>query len=711
GDRSIKELKEAFSQNPLLFLSEKFETIQKNVNAAEQALTDVQTKISSPGVFDNSPKADVYQTAIKEQSNGLADMQGLIFGSGDIGAACRDLKPVLDLENATAIEAKKTECAGRLIDLLIDNIVNYRCGLLNRAQITDAGQFVAERASIDNQRKNIAQENCSYGSVSGVKNPPIACPTHFCLDPSDPTHWGATNDALDPICAKETGKTGPDGQDTDGNGLVLFNHIVWDTTDYPEVGSRQWPPQTRCLDSQAGLLQGYAQKYQGAQQLCIATQARAGALDDLKVELEKIDVDPNKALQILQTKCSELEKQRSIKADCENFELVEKALQNKCIGVGKCSGCEDPQCSEDGICKCGNDIDTGSQTAFACFRQMGNYYCRECCEAIRARAAQGLCKKTENGIERGVLGCRGNPFALLPSLKNGFGAYWDNLAKWAKGEYVPDLTNEDNSEDLVKVKDACENRVQDLKTSLDGVMKVYSILMGIKSAYGIYQGIENIQTSYFGVMEQIDGFVRSLQNAQEDISRIWNEDNAGWQETTGGFDVKPLACVSHPAVSYNNNQKLTGPAGGPVCPAVDGLYLNLQDKFTSVRQAVLQLDLSRKTTKTQYLQSIAGIDLPFSVKLWQKQAVRYHDIDPLYDKATRIRWQSSFVWALATMVDFASQNCTCGESWCKMPLCISGIPLTLAPMKNANCYLTWIMRYPMMAVADKLGEDLEEYYK
>lgn len=691
GDTEIKDLqdlKDAFQRNPLIFQSGIFRTVQQNLDAIDVYLRDAAGKMVTSGVFGREARANTYQTAITNvRDQNLYDLQRMIFGDGDTGNACRDLGPLLSLETIKDKDGNETidtkgeelRCQTRKTDLLNNQDVIAKCQVLERADTTDLEAtpeaLQAEYEKLKTPRMNIVQENCNDGTT-----PSIVCPMWFCLDPDDPTYWGANNHLIDPFCIRE------EKYPKEGDGIIYKGNIVWDTNVHQTDGERVWPPPTKCLGQS-----GYAQKYLGAQELCLQTQTRMQALQEL-INLMRSGI----TIQGLTETCQQLEAQRDLKAECETFSTVEKAVQRGWWGWGndKCDelpacGCaalkgEKPQCDTYGDCRCQGEVSTGDNQVLACQQSAGIYYCRECCQAIAKRLNDGLCKhKDADGIERGVLNC---------------GLFAGRL---------PDLTSEGQAENLAKVREACQNRVKDLKSSLDGVMKVYSILIGVKSATGIYHGIQALSLGKADILAKLNLFVQKLEGMQKSITEAWNSENPeGIDSMTGGLKVKPLACVSHPAISYANGVESSGARGGQVCPNVDTLFGSLEQQFNSIRQSLQQLDLSRRVISPHYLQ-IGSLRL----RTWDNLPVVYESINPLYDKADRIKWQASFVWALATALDFANQNCTCGQSWCKLPFCFSGLPFTLEPLKNASCLLVWTMREPMISVANKLEQDLASYFK
>jgi len=42
---------------------------------------------------------------------------------------------------------------------------------------------------------------------------------------------------------------------------------------------------------------------------------------------------------------------------------------------------------------------------------------------------------------------------------------------------------------------------------------------------------------------------------------------------------------------------------------------------------------------------------------------------------------------------------------------VSGIPLTITPLKKPECSLVWLLRYPLGGLAASMEEQLQEQYK
>jgi hypothetical protein len=138
---------------------------------------------------------------------------------------------------------------------------------------------------------------------------------------------------------------------------------------------------------------------------------------------------------------------------------------------------------------------------------------------------------------------------------------------------------------------------------------------------------------------------------------------------------------------------------------VANLYSQLQAQFSQIRQQLNAIDNAyHKNTEVI-------VPLPWDkafVKLGTVYTDKYESIKPMFDRADELKQSAQFVWALATALNFASENCTCGMSYCKIPFCISGLPLTLAPLKDPYCALVWMLRTPMVNMAEQLENDLNK---
>jgi len=186
--------------------------------------------------------------------------------------------------------------------------------------------------------------------------------------------------------------------------------------------------------------------------------------------------------------------------------------------------------------------------------------------------------------------------------------------------------------------------------------------------------------------------------------------------TGDNFDFKPVSCVAQPMLSYAGGGKaITGPNGGQVCPNVSEQFGQLDANFKMVRENFRMIestmvvpslnigyfkDTNNKDKLEIEISGLANVDPDLA-----------DVIEPIYTRAKHIKEASQMLWALATAINFANENCTCGESYCpmlgKIPLCISGLPLTYQPLKEPFCHLVWTLRYPLGSLAEKIKQDIE----
>ena len=234
-------------------------------------------------------------------------------------------------------------------------------------------------------------------------------------------------------------------------------------------------------------------------------------------------------------------------------------------------------------------------------------------------------------------------------------------------------------------------------------MKVYSVLLGIKSGTLFFRGIRTSIEDTKRAYQSAQKLVAMIEELPKELKRI---SELPADEGGGGISFTPVKCISNPAVGYKG---ITSPQGGPVCPRIDYLFSIIESSFAIMRQNLNHIDLLRKEEKhwtveigqlrmsllKTYL-TYNGLEGPF-----------YYSVNKLYKDAEKIKKKTQNVWALATAINFANQNCTCGESYCELPFCISGIPLTPSPLKDPYCYLVYILRYPFLHQV----EVLEGYIK
>jgi hypothetical protein len=189
----------------------------------------------------------------------------------------------------------------------------------------------------------------------------------------------------------------------------------------------------------------------------------------------------------------------------------------------------------------------------------------------------------------------------------------------------------------------------------------------------------------------------------------------------GGWQVKEIArCVVNPAYSIHRvdvggNPSIieqTGPKGGPVCGETSSHFSAVETQFSIVRKKLQDIDLSRRNLGVADLFRITlGKIIPGMDDKLEKGdygAIKYSSITPVYDRVKQIRNTARLVWAISTAINFTSSNCTCGQSFCLFPVCISGLPLTIEAITNPFCYLTYMLRHPLLNAIEKLETELGE---
>ena len=199
---------------------------------------------------------------------------------------------------------------------------------------------------------------------------------------------------------------------------------------------------------------------------------------------------------------------------------------------------------------------------------------------------------------------------------------------------------------------------------------------------------------------------------------------SGSSGLSGGWKIKEIArCVVSPAYSVHRVNKhiikQTGPKGGPVCGETDSFFGDVETNFTIVRQTLREIDLRRRNIGIEDLFRItAGKIIPglenyleehgYGVKHPFEKSIDCNNPKPydIYCRGEEIRDKARLVWAISTAINFATSNCTCGQSFCLFPVCISGLPLTIEAITNPFCYLTYIFRHPLLSAIEKLETEI-----
>jgi len=272
---------------------------------------------------------------------------------------------------------------------------------------------------------------------------------------------------------------------------------------------------------------------------------------------------------------------------------------------------------------------------------------------------------------------------------------------------LPDLSIDNDpdepgtqNEKIEEANRVCSTQLSDLKTPLTKVMQVFSLLLGIKSGTLAYKGIKTSVEDFKRISKSIKAFKKVITELPESLKKSYTSSGGS------GLSVEAIKCIDKPATGYNN---ISGPKGGPVCPDIDNLFSIVQSEFNLMRQNLAKLYLLTKEKKWWKVK-LGSLKLSF-LKTYPNYnggtGLYFETVKNLYEKAKEIKERSQDLWGIAVAINFASQNCTCGQSYCKLPLCISGLPLTLAPLSNPYCYIVYIVRLPFL----KQIKVLENYLK
>lgn len=337
----------------------------------------------------------------------------------------------------------------------------------------------------------------------------------------------------------------------------------------------------------------------------------------------------------LPQQCLAWQEQRLLEKNCQWFFLLEKALKDECPGNGDC---------------------------------------------------------IKIGEIRDTLRCQGKrPYKLC-----------DYCPSWGR-EIPSDLLEDEDpqepgfqNEKLTQAREICAEQVLNLRTPLEEVMNVLSVLLALKSGTLLYRGIKTSWQAAKSFYENLQKVITAIKELPEKIKQA-SADKLS--DIGGGLSLEPIQCIAQPAIGW---QGQTGPGGGPVCPRIDYLFSLIESNFGLIRQLLVEIDLIRREKKLVDL-GLGGI----TTSLLATYPIKYHFLNPLYQEAKEIKKRAQDLWALGTAINFASENCLCGQSYCKIPFCISGIPLTLSPLKDPYCYLVYILRYPFL----KQVKTLENYLK
>jgi hypothetical protein len=291
---------------------------------------------------------------------------------------------------------------------------------------------------------------------------------------------------------------------------------------------------------------------------------------------------------------------------------------------------------------------------------------------------------------------------ICPDLRKAI----EKLTTYASGwnNTVPDLTDPANKEQLGEIRRICQYQTVDIRTPLDEVMKVYSVLLGVKSGTLAFKGIKSSVEDAKRIYANAQRIVTMIKKLPEELKKTYDQEDLG---TKGGLHLEPPRCLPHPATGWN---KTTSARGGQVCPAIGSFFSRIEASFGIIRQMLLHMDFLRREKEawelklgdlrlrllTRYPLYGGGPGNPY-----------YDKVNQLYEAAKNIKQSAQNTWALATAISFANQNFTCGQSICKFPFCISGTPLVLSPLTNPYGYLVFILRRPLLDVARGLENKVQ----
>ncbi|MDD5433155.1 MAG: DUF4215 domain-containing protein [Candidatus Pacebacteria bacterium] len=688
GEKGYEYFKSNILANPLSTLEQKFNAVSAAfynyvVPAIQNGLGDTQNKIEGV-IFNNdvfgkdTTRRNAYMatsTSVLKQARYL--WWDLIWGNEDVSqelfSACTTTENILtsdpsDIASKCRNRLTEKDADGKLIHAYLlkeynptgYDVLKNQCQALTELDLDVLENLKNDPKYIDNRIKtlnssSLGNRGCIVKESCGTC---IVCPWHFCASSTNPLQWTPASE--DDYCKLVQGlyKSGDKSKGAiryDGDNQSFSPNVIWDPS-WPS-GQRVWPPPTQCSGS------GYAQKYEGAQVACLGTQKEIESLlvmQDILTALGGAD-----KLDYLADQCNQLSYQEDFQKDCYNFDVIRKVFGNEPISPVK----------DDDVKKA---------------REAINGFCRA---------------DTEGKVITET---------IVPGQKIGdfFGCslFGNNV--------TVDLTA--GTQEAVNAREAavklCFQATSDMRTPLNEVMKVFSVLLGVKSYTSAKNGLGALYFDAQKVRQRAEDVINLIKEAPKKFGDLWNSEDTISKIGKANIDVSLVKCIEGPMISYAGGGKaLTGPKGGQVCPNVSEQFGQLDAMFSQVRQNLRMIDLARqKPSQTfGFFESESGdTRLKLSIpKPDQIDPDLNELVQPIYDRAEAIKEKSQLLWALATAINYANTNCTCGQSYCptfsKIPLCISGLPLTVAPLKEPFCHLIWTLRYPLGSLAKKLAEDLE----
>ncbi|MCX6790803.1 MAG: hypothetical protein NTV62_01245 [Candidatus Gribaldobacteria bacterium] len=304
--------------------------------------------------------------------------------------------------------------------------------------------------------------------------------------------------------------------------------------------------------------------------------------------------------------------------------------------------------------------------------------------------------------------------------------------------------NEAQTAQREKLIEVCSTQLTDIKSNLGKVMKAFSIITGIQAFTALAQpdisfslkkgvkfngfdGPKDLQQDTKKAVEAAYDLRDTILGLSKQLRDAVKSKDAPDMKKESGFSFDAPTCETKPATSYSVVTGVTdvGVKGGSVCPDAGAHFKLIEAHFSQVRKYLFDIDLERK--------NMARLELgPLGLDILKKAPTVFPLVDSVYKKAYSIKQQTQLLWAMGTAVDFAQQQCNCGQSFCKLclyekkkdpncpdgnpdkpcemvcwaPVCVTGVPLTPDPITQPFCYVTYIMREPLKSMAERLENSL-----
>ncbi len=658
-EKSYESFKQAVFDNPLAAIERYFDWITSSTDIINAHLANA--KIGFSGI-NNTDQKQNYLNALDNIRDALRYLYwDLINGrpeSKQLQESCDSLSPIFlnepqDIEDGCrdltddCLQGVNGACEPTL------NMVDDEQLVEDCKNLMEAEPHVLEdpEAVMDELRRLEEQRNCiRKEDCSEGPDQCVVCPTWLC-DGVD-----------DPLCqeVRDAGNV----KIIDGVKLRYQNTALWDVSIFPTNAHKEWPPLSKCEEKK---LLRETVNVSGINDHCRDTQQRMSDLKKIEVIIDNvggIETIPAKIME-----CNTLAYEQAILDECRDFDNLKHAFKE---------------------------------------RECGDAVSEERCVEIRA-SLQSFCKDDikQEEFQCKNLGLRGLfDRVKLPSVD--FTASDSREARAARAQ----------------AKHICQTSFTNMRQPLNEIMKVLSILLGIRSYQGGKDGLAVLNKSAKALWEQADQIITMILEAPKQFGDLWDKEDEklglGWNN----FSVNPVQCISYPMTSYGaSGIAKTGSQGGPVCPEVENYFAGLEAQFSLIRQNLKMIDLSRKDVSKRL-----GDDEGFAFTI-----LGYHEpnpalnevVMPIYDWADELKNKAQLLWAISTAINFANKNCTCGQSYCpeipvyknddesvsiSIPLCMSGLPLTIEPIKEPYCSLVWLLRYPLNMMANKLEYDLANQF-